>query len=77
MHGRRVSPDQDGNMSLGPGDYGKLGGVWWVRPPRGGSSILPSERVIEHEDGTISVRGLVQLPAWNGRLERGVWIEEC
>lgn len=78
MQGRRVYPDQRGRMFLDPGEYGQLAGIWWVCPPPGGggvsASAVAADRVVEHEDGTISVLGELRLPRWSGRLERGVWI---
>lgn len=78
MQGRRVYPNECGRMALDPGEYGQLAGIWWVCPPPGGgisASAVQADRVVENEDGTISVRGLLRLPRWTGRLEHGVWIE--
>jgi hypothetical protein len=75
MRGRRIFPDEHGNMPLEAGDYGCLEGTWWVRPPRGGVSPIPGEQVLEHEDGTISVYGPLQLRRWAGFLKRGQWTE--
>lgn len=76
MRGHRVYPDEHGNMPLQPGDYGELDGEWWVRPPRSGASLVAAERITEHEDGTISVYGLLELPKWRGYLVRGIWTEQ-
>jgi hypothetical protein len=66
-------------MVLDPGQYGQLAGVWWVCPPRTGNDVsasaVPKNRVVEHEDGTITVQGILPSPRWKGRLERGHWIE--
>ena len=75
MQGRRVYADDGGNMPLLAGEYGQLGDYWWVCPPRGGTSAVPQSRVLEHEDGTITVEGDLQRPSWHGRLEHGVWKE--
>ena len=76
MHGRRIYPDPRGNMPLDAGQYGELDGAWWVRPPRGGVTLLATERVTEHEDGTISVAELLEFSKWRGFLSKGDWIEE-
>ena len=75
MQGRRAYPDESGEMPLQPGEYGRLAENWWVRPPRGGISAVPADRVIEHEDGTINIAGFLRLPHWEGRLEAGLWTE--
>ena len=79
MRGQRVSPDARGRMVLDPGQYGRLAGIWWISPPSGdervSASAVQAERVTEHEDGTISVQGLLRLPRWTGYLQRGEWIE--
>lgn len=74
MKGKRVYPDESENMPLQPGDYGRLEGSWWGRPPVGGASPLASNKVIEHDNGSISIEGLIQLPKWTGFLIRGEWI---
>jgi hypothetical protein len=72
-----------------PGSYGratrdfvKLHGevgrrfTWWdVRAPDGSSCILnPSiHKVVEHEDGTITVHPSIVTDTWHGWLENGVW----
>ena len=76
MQGQRVYPAPGGNMSLDPGQYGELDGAWWVRPPRGGVTLVATERITEHEDGTISVAGLLEFPKWRGILSKGNWVEE-
>lgn len=85
-NGRRVYPrESDGHLYLQPGDYGKdAEGMWHARPPNGShGGALIDHKVIEHEDGTITVSpSLVLYPANNGKipgyhgyLERGVWRE--
>lgn len=91
MQGRRVYPDEQGQIFLAPGDYVKdpKTGEWIARPPKenvfGGG--LRKHEVIEHEDGTITVSPsiLVNAPGqyhdpssgtWHGFLERGIW-REC
>ena len=76
MQARRIYPDGTGSMTLQPGEYGKVGGVWWVHPPHPDASVVPladESRVMEHEDGTISVHGTINAPGWRGRLEHGRW----
>lgn len=82
--GRRV-PDE--TESYGPGDYGKLGGIWHCKPPwpHAGLGGLRNHTVVEHSDGTITVTPsiLVELPwgdppvtfRWHGYLRAGVWEE--
>lgn len=74
MDGRRVHPDRNGALNLTPGDYGRTTkGVWWVYPPRGSMRVMKSEQVTEHEDGTITVEGLIANKEWKGRLLNGAW----
>ncbi len=86
--GRRVWPDQDGVLRLGPGDYGFVDGEWQAKPPQVEgkhplSGSLKLHTVTEHEDGTISVAESIEIrypwsdppqeKRWHGHLERGVW----
>jgi hypothetical protein len=95
--GRRVYPKEDGWLpNLEPGDYGHIGeGVakthpgaagWMGVTPDGHHCNLRGHKVVEHEDGTITVSPsiLISIPAradlgrpkqelWHGFLERGVW----
>lgn len=82
MQGRRLP---DGTDTLAPGDYGRIGGVWHGRPPKGHVGNLGGHNVVEHEDGTITVSPSILITAtdddgspsvWHGYLERGVW-REC
>ena len=96
MQGRRITWEQAENLAnIQPGDY-------WFDPrhgwyaacptPRDGDGMisclayLKSHKVIEHEDGTITVSPsiLVKGPdsapkdwaenhTWHGFLERGIW----
>lgn len=79
MIGRRVDGKEP--HELEPGDYGKWAhdGSWYAIPP-GHPHLLANlvkHRVVEHEDGTITVSPSVlvsgRLEAWHGYLERGVW----
>jgi hypothetical protein len=77
-------PDQKPGDQFGwkPGDYGRIDGKWWIRPPRGSMGLLDLHTVTEHEDGTITVSPSILLESmdgnvlWHGYLERGVW-REC
>jgi hypothetical protein len=61
--------------------YWRQDGVWWIYLPRGGAGRLTQHTVIEHEDGTITVRPSIGMRktgggfARHGFLERGVWRE--
>jgi hypothetical protein len=89
VKGRRIDadPSEDKDQypfpKLMPGDYGKdLDGVWHGVPPNfldafHGTANLEKHKVIEHEDGTITVWPSIlirtYLGEWHGFLERGVW----
>ena len=82
MRGNRVDADANGDFPLKEGDYGKDHlGRWYGKPPgfRSGYAVLSKHKVVEHEDGTITVSPsiLVQnhMNKWHGYLERGVWRE--
>lgn len=51
---------------------------WWICDPIGHWSTLPVGRVQEHEDGSITVTGVIDNegpyhPHWRGTLTRGEW----
>jgi len=73
--GQRVFPDKYGTLRLAEGAFGlDLRGVWWCRPP--GESLrrnLDRRVVIEHADGTLTVRGTLNGGLACFALERGVW----
>lgn len=95
--GRRISPREDGWLpNLSPGDYGRIredlrstehpnNAAWQVTCPNGRGGCLLTHKVVEHEDGTITVTPSIlihpkeydgrKLPGWHGYLERGVWRE--
>ena len=68
---------------LDPGDYGKLDGIWYCIPPGNEKLLgcLRGHKVVEHEDGTITVSPSILISyeggdgnwSWHGFLERGVW----
>lgn len=79
---RRDNPDG----LFRPGEYGKVEGVWHCCAPRetadrfGFVGNLSAHKVIEHEDGTITVSPSIKITrhdgVWHGWLERGVWRED-
>jgi len=88
MKGRRVYLNNNNELWIAPGDYGKdERGHWMARPPCGMGGVLTEapdsgdlslHEVVEHEDGTITVSPSIlitqpPLPEWHGFLERGVW----
>lgn len=85
----RIYPKKDGNLWLGPGDYGinPHDGNWYARAPVADKHLagnLANHDVTEHEDGTITVSPSILITShdaggdvqWHGYLERGVW-REC
>lgn len=85
MIGRRVYPNDDGDLFLGEGDYGKdpRDGVWYARPPGEHMGSLRSHQVTEHADGTITVSPSILITGydgdcavrWHGYLQSGVWTQ--
>jgi hypothetical protein len=88
---RKYVSNLDGILSLGPGDYclNPRDGNWYVRAPVNEHQHflgnLARHKVVEHEDGTITVSPSILITAhddrgneikWHGYLERGVW-REC
>ena len=73
---------------LKPGEYGKLGDTWYCHSPNGHHGNLTNHEIIEHEDGTITVKPSIligttdatkernRVVLFHGFLERGVW-REC
>lgn len=48
------------SSTFGPGDYGRMSrkdgtGQWWVRSATGAWIALPHQRVVENDDGTITL----------------------
>lgn len=80
MQGTRVSDDHEGLLK--PGEYGKVGDVWYACSPNGLHAGLALHKVIEHEDGTITVSPSIWVrtghegKSWHGYLEKGIW-REC
>lgn len=79
--GRRIYPDNEGQMWYSEGDYGKnpVDNNWYCRPPKGHTGCLKEHNVTEHEDGTITVSPSILITeagqSWHGYLEKGVWRE--
>ena len=80
MNGRRVYPNDKGELWLQPGDYGidPRDGHWYARAPTGDMGNLSAHEVTEHPDGTITVSPSIaisddQKELWHGYLERGEW----
>ena len=75
--GLRVYPNHLGQLRLPEGGYGReRNGKWLLRPPACDTVELAAERVLEHQDGTVSVHGRIDAldavsTGWT--LERGVW----
>jgi hypothetical protein len=77
-------------LAFAPGDYGRdEAGEWYCRPPwKHAGGCLRKHRVVEHEDGTITVSPSILIEccvdagsdptrvSWHGWLERGQW-REC
>lgn len=63
-----------------PGDYGRHGDIWYAAVPNGLLANLANHKVVEHQDGTITVSPSILVSnhesSWHGYLEKGVW-REC
>lgn len=74
MKGRRVYPNEAGELRLAEGDYGRHPDLGWMaRPPGCSMGSLEDHQVTEHEDGTITVSPSIAGEGYHGYLERGVW----
>jgi hypothetical protein len=82
--GRRVYPDENGDLRLAEGDYGfsPKAGHWQVRPPGCHAGGIPLHKITEHEDKTITVSPSILFRdadeggnefRWHGFLEHGIW----
>lgn len=86
MRGRRVYVDENNNLFLAEGDYGKgSDGNWYARPPGATTGSLAKHEVTEYEDGAITVTPSILITyqndemgqkQWHGYLIHGIW-EEC
>lgn len=83
MQGKRIYLNENGELRLKAGEYGKdANGTWLCRVPNQevGMGNLTKHDVTEHEDGTITVSPSILVEDWKGNrwhgyLERGVWRE--
>ncbi len=85
MQGRRVFPDKDGHLRILPGEYGRhpSDGHWYAcAPDTDLLGNLGAHKVVEHDDGTITVSPSILVEgvdalgspmSWHGFLEKGVW----
>ena len=81
--GRRIYPNEKGELLLSFGDYGfhPRAQYWMGRPPGQHAGSFPEHDVVEHEDGTITVSPSILLTdengkeLWHGYLEQGYWRE--
>jgi hypothetical protein len=99
MIGRRIWPTEDGWLpNLEPGDYGRISearcaehagrSAWHGCTPNGHQCNLGGHKIVEHEDGAITVspsilvsgsrwdevqKTMVRAEWWHGFLEHGVW----
>ena len=56
----RAPSSRPDKATFRPGEYGRMTGrdgveQWWVRSPSGGWVALTHQRVVENEDGTITL----------------------
>ncbi|HYX06893.1 MAG TPA: hypothetical protein VE912_09200 [Bacteroidales bacterium] len=83
MKGKRVEliEQPGGFQRLKPGEYGKWkDGTWYAETPNGHGANLRAHNIVEHSDGTITVRpsilvGTHEKPLWHGYLTKGEWYE--
>lgn len=75
MIGERLFCNKFGILNLPEGGYGRdLRGQWWCRPMgESGRRKLDARDVLEHSDGTVSVRARINGGAHCYLLERGIW----
>lgn len=66
MIGKRVYPNEQGVLSLGAGDFGRLGnsGDWFIHQPGQAIVTVPEHRVLEHRGGEITIEGLIKNGEW-------------
>ena len=75
MIGERIFSNKYGSLVLPEGAYGRdLRGRWWARPPgESNRRLLEGRVVVEHPDGSVTIRGTVNGGLSCFALERGVW----
>lgn len=76
----RVYPGEDGHLYFpaGQSSYGKdEDGMWWFRhKDEHAGTLFGTHKVIEHEDGTISVTPSIVGSGIHGYITRGIW-KDC
>lgn len=81
MIGKRHDADENGNLRLEDGEYGKdCAGNWYAKPPGfDGYANLTKHKVDENSDGIITVSPSIKVEnhtgMWHGYLSHGVWRE--
>lgn len=81
MIGKRLYPtDKDKVFEMmKPGDYFSLSsGEFIICTPNNLVASIRNHKVIEHEDGTITVSPSILITGtgtWHGYLEKGIWRE--
>ncbi len=83
MNGTRLPDESDWSSKHPHGSYWKRNGSWFCITPRGDFGDLSKHRVLEHDDGTITVNPSILIThhphkgppqqGWHGFLEGGVW----
>lgn len=81
MNGQRVGRETGVQPhALNVGEYGLhyCSTDWYARTPNGMLANLSRHDVVEHEDGTITVKPSILVTGghdqrWHGYLERGIW----
>lgn len=77
-----IRHDYDDNSIPLPGEYGRsMDGSWYCVPPSEPELIgnLSNHKIVEHEDGTITVTPSILITqswrnlVWHGYIERGIW----
>lgn len=63
---------------LEEGEYGRWSSTWYARTPNGLLANLERHMVVEHADGTITVRPSIEVKAgplgqFHGYITKGVW----
>jgi hypothetical protein len=83
MQGKRIYPED--NLILNDGEYAFYRGIWYGKTPNGYLANLKSHKVVENEDGTITVSPSILVSTnlngekqirWHGHLKEGFW-KEC
>lgn len=84
MRGHRLPDSTDKSCpDMQPGDYCKIHGIgWYCMTPNGHMGNLSAHEIVEHADGTITVKPSIKVSTtkygnpvelWHGYLELGLW----